>query len=91
MQELLIKHDDQFGLSFTNDGTPGSEWHILPESRIEIHDPVADSEIANSARLQVWAAPEGKALLVQVVHLHNLQLLDFEVYRTEVALYMLVV
>jgi len=91
MQELLIEHDDQLGLSPANDGAPGSEWYILSESRIETHDSVTDSEIVNSARLQEWPAPEGEALLEQVVCLHNLHFLDFEVYRSEVALHMLVV
>lgn len=64
MQELLIEHDDQLGVGFADDRASGSKCNILSQSRIEVHDSIANSEIADGARRQVWAAPVWEALLV---------------------------
>lgn len=64
MQELLVEHDDQLGVGFADDRTSGSKCDILSQGRIEVHDSIANSEIVDGARQQIWAVPVWEALLV---------------------------
>lgn len=91
VQELFVKHDDQLGLGFSDDCAPGSEWNVLSQSRIEIHDSVAHSKIVGATLFQIRAAPVGETLLIDVMIFDDLYLLHFEVDCAKVALDVLVV
>jgi len=44
LQELLIEEDDDFGLSFSDDGTSEAKRHIVSLCAVEIHDSIANLE-----------------------------------------------
>lgn len=86
MQELIIKHDNQLWISFTNDDSSGSEWNVLSHSRVQVHNSVSNSEVLDSTLIALWTSPVWELFLIDGSKVQLLSLFDIEINRAIISL-----
>jgi hypothetical protein len=79
MQELLIKHDDYFGLSLAYNSSSEAKWNVLSQGGVEVHDSVSNLEIIDVLLLLIWSKPIWEALLIYVLNSNCFNLFSLKV------------